>query len=363
MMFETFLVIVTVLYVVQGVLLLIGLRRKRDAATDDRPFVSVVIAARDEAHNIGACLRSVLDQTYAADRYEIILADDGSTDGTADIARGTAADDVRFRLLTVVPEQRLPGKTGALAQAIDQARGEIVLITDADCVVPPTWVEATAKRYAPDVALVGGVTLHQTTRPFDGMQSLDWAYILGMAASTAGFGYPLGSIGNNLSFRKAAYDAVGGYRALKFSVTEDYTLVQAIVRHSRWRYLYPIDPRILVETKPCPTISALIRQKHRWGTGGLDMRWGGMLIGIIGYLAHAAPFVMLWWGGVIAAATALLVKSIVDYAFLYSILWRLDRTADLKYFWWFEVYFTAYVLALPFLVFFGGPVRWKGRSF
>ncbi len=363
MTFETFLIVVTLLYVAQGVMFIVGLRRTPDAASDNQPFVSVVIAARDEARNIGSCLRSVLAQSYAADRYEVILADDGSSDGTAEIAERTAHGDARFRLLEVVPDERLPGKAGALAQAIDLARGEVVLITDADCVVPPTWVESTAKRYAADVGLVGGVTLHHAARAFEGMQSLDWAYILGMAASMAGFGYPLGSIGNNLSFRKSAYDAVGGYRALKFSVTEDYTLVQAIVRLKRWRYLYPIDPSILVETQPCPTISSLMRQKHRWGRGGLDMRWGGLLIGLIGYAAHAAPLVMLWWGGVVAAATALLVKSIVDYAYLYSILRRLDRVSDLKYFWWFELYFMAYVLALPFLVFFGGRVRWKGRAF
>ncbi len=93
------------------------------------------------------------------------------------------------------------------------------------------------------------------------------------------------------------------------------------------------------------------------------MRPGGLLIGAIGYAAHAAPFVMLAWGGVVAAATAFMVKSIVDYSYLFAVLRRLDRIGDLKYFWWFELYFTLYVLALPFLVLFGGRVQWKGRSF
>lgn len=363
MTFETFLLIVTVVYVLQGLVFLAGLRRLRDSDTGVQSFVSVVIAARNEADNLDACLRSVLTQTYPADKYEVILADDGSTDDTLGIARRFSAGDSRLHCVSVTEHSSMRGKSNALAQAIDVARGEVVLITDADCVVPPTWVEHTAKRYAPGVGLVGGVTLHRATSAFEGIQCLDWAFLLGTAASTAGLGYPLSSIGNNLSFRRRAYDEVGGYRALKFSVTEDYTIVQAIVRSGRWKYSYPIDPRVLVETRPCPDLKTLVRQKQRWGKGGLDMRLGGLLIMVIGFAMHLSPFVMLYWGGVVAAASALMAKFVVDYAFLYSVLQRLGRTDELKYFYWFEVYFILYVLALPFLVFFGGRVHWKGRTF
>jgi cellulose synthase/poly-beta-1,6-N-acetylglucosamine synthase-like glycosyltransferase len=200
-------------------------------------------------------------------------------------------------------------------------------------------------------------------KPFEGMQSLDWTFILGMAAAAAGLGHPLGSIGNNLSFRKSVYDQVGGYRKLKFSVTEDYTVVQAIVGLNEWKYIYPIDLKHLVESKSCPNFRSLIRQKHRWGKGGLDMKPVGLAIMVVGFLMHIFPFVMLVWGGIVQAAAALMIKFIADYVFLYQILNRLDRKEDLRWFAWFEIYFLIYVLLLPFLVFFGGKVKWKGREF
>jgi len=364
MTFQTFLLVVTLLYLSQLGIFLIGLKRNREQVQiSSNLFVSVVIAARNEETNLPDCLESVAIQTYPASLYEIIVINDGSTDGTEAICNDFIKRYPNIKLIHAKDDTIIRGKANALAQGIEAATGDIILITDADCTVPKTWVEQTAIRYDSDIGLIGGFTLQKAATPFEGMQSLDWTFILGMAAATAGLGYPLGSIGNNLSFRRSAYDQVGGYRKLKFSVTEDYTVVQAIVASHKWKYLYPIDLKHLVESKSCPNFQSLIRQKHRWGKGGLDMKPAGLAIMVIGFLMHLSPFVMLFWGGVVQAATALMIKFIADYIFLYQILRQLDRKEDLRWFYWFEIYFIIYVLLLPFLVSFGGKVKWKGREF
>jgi 1,2-diacylglycerol 3-beta-glucosyltransferase len=364
MNFETFLIVITVLYLSQVSLFLLGLKRNRDHTFDSSNlFVTVIIAARNEETNLPECLESVAHQTYPVARYEIIVVNDGSSDKTESVCKNFVLRYPNIHLIRAQDDPYLRGKANALAQGIDAAQGEIILITDADCSVPPTWIEYTAKRYSHDVGLIGGFTLQKATTPFEGMQSLDWAFILGMAAATAGFKHPLGSIGNNLSFRKEAYNQIGGYRKIKFSVTEDYTVVQAIVGTRKWEYRYPLDPNLLVESKPCPDFVALLRQKHRWGKGGLDMKIAGLLIMAIGFLMHLSPFVMLYWGGVVLAATALMIKFIADYIFLFQLLKHFNRTDELRWFYWFELYFIIYVLILPFLVFFGGKVKWKGREF
>jgi cellulose synthase/poly-beta-1,6-N-acetylglucosamine synthase-like glycosyltransferase len=364
MTFETFLVIVTFLYLCQAGIFLLGLNRNRDHKSINTDlFISVIIAARNEEANLPSCLKSTANQTYPISKYEIIVVDDGSTDNTRNICEEFIHQYSHIKLVDAQDTPRVYGKANALACGIDAAQGDIILITDADCTVPATWVEQTAQRYNEKVGLVGGFTLQKAYTPFEGMQSLDWAFILGMAASTAGLRHPLGSIGNNLSFRKSAYDQVGGYRKLKFSVTEDYTVMQAIVSSGRWDYLYPLDPNHLVESRPCADFLTLIRQKHRWGKGGLDMKPAGLAIMVIGFLMHLSPFIMLYWGGVVQAATAFMLKFTADYIFLYQILKRLDRTEEIKWFYWFELYFIIYVIALPFLVFFGGKVKWKGREF
>jgi cellulose synthase/poly-beta-1,6-N-acetylglucosamine synthase-like glycosyltransferase len=364
MTFETFLFIVTILYLCEAGLLLLGLRRNRDQVLDSSNiFVSVIIAARNEETNLSNCLESAINQTYPTSQFEIIVVNDGSTDKTESICQSFIERYPNIRLVQVNEDEKVRGKANALAQGIDAAKGEVILITDADCTVPKTWVEYTAKRYTTDIGLIGGFTLQKAITPFEGMQSLDWAFILGVASATAGLKHPLGSIGNNLSFRKAAYDQIGGYRKLKFSVTEDYTVVQAIVGSQKWQYSYPIDPKLLVESKPCPDFLTLLRQKHRWGKGGLDMKIAGLAVMATGFFMHLSPLVMLYWGGVVQAATALMIKFIADYIFLYQILKRLDRTDELRWFYWFELYFIIYGILLPFLVLFGGKVKWKGREF
>jgi 1,2-diacylglycerol 3-beta-glucosyltransferase len=364
MTFQTFLIVVTILYLCQAGIFLFGLKRNRhELQISSNLSVSVIIAARNEEANLRECLESVTNQTYPVSLYEILIINDGSTDGTEAICNDFIKRYPNIKSIQVKDDPIIRGKANALAQGIDASSGEIILITDADCTVPRTWVEQTANWYNSEVGLIGGFTLQKATTPFEGMQSLDWTFILGMAAATAGLGHPLGSIGNNLSFRRAAYDQVGGYRKLKFSVTEDYTVVQAIVGSKKWNYIYPIDLKHLVESKSCPNFQSILRQKHRWGKGGLDMKPAGLAIMVVGFLMHLSPFVMLFWGGVVQAATALMIKFIADYVFLYKILRQLDRKEDLRWFYWFEIYFMIYVLLLPFLVFFGGKVKWKGREF
>lgn len=361
---ETDLIVITILYLVQVGVFLYGLRRGNDLVdSESSPLISVVIAARDEGENLRACLDSIASQTYPLDNFEVIIANDNSTDRTGEICTQFSSNHKNFFSFETSDNSTVRGKPNALAQAIAKARGEVILITDADCEVPTTWIEYVAKRYTPDVGLVGGITLQKATNAFGGMQSLDWAYILGVASASAGLRNPLGSIGNNLSFRKEAYEQVGGYSKLKFSVTEDYTLVQAILETKKWEYRYPIDARMLVESKPCPTLKSVIQQKHRWGKGGLDMKLYGFLIMLIAFSMHVA---LLWHFALLSlpsTAAILLIKFIADYVFLYQILARLKRTGDLRYFYWFELYYILYVIALPFLVFFGGKVRWKGRTY
>jgi 1,2-diacylglycerol 3-beta-glucosyltransferase len=352
------------LYLVQLVVVILAIRRPRDEIDlSARPFITVVIAARDEEVHLPACLESALNQTYDRQSFEVMVVNDHSSDRTEAICQAFAARFAHFTYLNAREDAQLRGKTNALDQGIGAARGEIILITDADCTVPPTWVEWTAKRYVSSVGIVGGLTLQKSETWFEGMQSLDWAYLLGLAGATMSLRIPLSTIGNNLSFRKSAYEDVGGYRKIPFSVTEDFMLFKAIVQSKKWDYVCPVDPRVLVISQPCSGWRELIRQKHRWGTGGLDMNFRGLSIGVIGFGLNSLLLIALALGYYVAAACSLLVKMFFELSFLYTLLRTLRHLQYLRFFLWFEVYFICYVLVLPFLVFFGGSVVWKGRSY
>ena len=112
-----------------------GMRRRPGNANAERvQLVSVVVAARDEAAHIASCLRALLAQDYPQDRYEIIVVDDGSTDGTGHIVREFGGETASVRLLRT---EGSGSKKAALSLGIAEARGEVILTTDADCQVGP----------------------------------------------------------------------------------------------------------------------------------------------------------------------------------------------------------------------------------
>ena len=105
--------------------------------------VSVLLPVRDEAARVGACLRSLLGQQGVAD-LEVVVLDDGSTDGTADVVQDVAGGDERVRVLKgrPLPEGWL-GKPHACAQLAEAARGTVYVYVDADVVLEPHAVAAT----------------------------------------------------------------------------------------------------------------------------------------------------------------------------------------------------------------------------
>lgn len=364
MILEYLLILFIVLYGTQIAVISHAVRTPRDIDTSgQQPFVSVVVAARDEESNLASCLESVLRQTYPTDSFEVIVINDHSTDRTERICQAFAERYPNFSYVNAREDAGLRGKTNALDQGIERARGEVILITDADCTAPSTWVEWTARRYDKSVGIVGGITLQKASNWFEGMQSLDWAFLLGLAAATMTLRIPLSTIGNNLSFRKSAYNEVGGYRKIPFSVTEDFMLFQAIVQEKRWDYICPIDPRVLVISQPCSSWLELLRQKHRWGRGGVDMKFSGLSIMAIGFGLNVVILATALTGDLVASAAAFLLKMIGDFAFLESVLKKQQRKDLLRFFPWFELYFVGYVLLLPFIVAFGGRVIWKGRAY
>lgn len=357
---------VVFVYAVQGIILIYGiLRAHYKQYTGNEPMVSVVVAARNEEKNIERALSSLASLDYPKNKLEVIVVDDCSTDKTLEIINRYAKEFPFIHALSAKPStDHLRGKSNAIAQGIDISHGEIIMMTDADCAVPPLWVKRTAEYYDEHTGVVAGITLLPFASLFEGMQSIDWAYILAIASSTMALKIPLSCIGNNFSFRRKAYDEVGGYRGIKFSVTEDYALFRAIVKSGKWNYKYPLDREMLVLSTPCTTIKELYRQKRRWGVGGKDMRLTGLTIMAVSFLMHL--FLLTGVFLVIAPSfllAGLLMKLFLDFLLIFFLLIKVGQHKLLKFFFIFELYLFITVIVLPFAVFFGGSVIWKGRRY
>jgi len=276
-----------------------------------QPFVSIIIPARNEEKNIEKAITSVLKSNYPKDLYEIIAVNDRSEDKTAEILSNLAKNYSNLKILNVTEVSNNPnlkGKAGALHNGILYAKGEIILMTDADCQVDPNWIRETVYRFSDtNIKMVSSYTIIEGNRIFDKLQAIQWIYLQKMASSGPAYKYPLGCFGTNLSIRKDTYFEIGGYENIEFSVTEDYALLKAVMK-SGYQVSYITNPNAIVHTKSCQTFQELISQLRRWAKGGLDLKW------------IAAFFVLsslsVWFG---------LISSIILNNYLFFILFFLIK--------------------------------------
>src|SRR5690242_19491312 len=123
-----------------------------DINANTRPRASVIIPAYNAVRTLPATLTALRAQTYPADRLEVIVVDDGSTDATAEVAAAGGARVLR---------QANAGPAAARNRGAAAASGDFVLFTDADCEPIPTWVERMVAPFA-DPAVVGVKGVYRT---------------------------------------------------------------------------------------------------------------------------------------------------------------------------------------------------------
>lgn len=214
-----------------------GSRRLDEHPADlpaDAPLVTVVVPARDEARNIERCVRSVLATSYP--RLELLVVDDDSTDGTADLARAAAANDSRFHLLAPQPPPvGWMGKQWACASGAARARGAVLCFTDADTThaadLLPRSVNAHRARGGGLLSVVG----HQQLGGFweRVTQPLVLAVLAGRYGGTERVGRSPRAAdkianGQFLLVAREAYDAAGGHAGVRDRVSEDLVLAQRV---------------------------------------------------------------------------------------------------------------------------------------
>lgn len=164
--------------------------------------LSVVIPALNAADTIGAQLRALAHQTSGSEAFEVIIADNGSVDGTVDVALSFAASlDLR-----VIDASRLRGASTARNIGIEAAHGDVILLCDADDEVDVRWLDALRSRFDSGAQLVGvsvDVTRLNSERSIRqrGIPAGIWLHR----------GFMPAAIGAGMGFTRALFDEIGGF--------------------------------------------------------------------------------------------------------------------------------------------------------
>ena len=273
-MLGTIFLVIIGLYCATLLFFFAGLFKKGGRQSVLKPFVSIVIPAKNEAKNIVNILNNLSQQTYPEDLFEVIVVDDKSQDYTATIVNDFMGNISNLQLLsTAGVESSLRYKKHPLNLGIRKSQGEILLLTDADCTVSSNWIAAMVSSFTENVGMVIGYSEASPVRTItQKLEALDFLMLLSAARGSAALGDPYACTGQNLAYRRQAFDAVEGFSAFASQVGGDDTLLmQQIKRQTSWEIVFSPDPDSFVKSTPQETAWGFITQRIRWATDTLQV--------------------------------------------------------------------------------------------
>lgn len=228
--------------------------------------VSVLIAARNEEKNIEKLLESLKKQSFPKELFEVIIVNDHSTDNTDEIINDFINKNKELDVKLLKAEKK--GKKHAISQALHTAINELVIVTDADCVLNDLWIESIVGFYQEEKCkmILAPVLLSPAENLFEKMQVLEHLSLIGSTAGSASIGFPVMCNGANMAYeRKAALEVEKFRNDFDIPSGDDMFLLEQFVKrygHNNVKFL--LSKSAVVKTKTCKTIKDFFRQRRRW---------------------------------------------------------------------------------------------------
>ncbi len=347
------------IYLLSLFLYWLGLFRNKLTISKSKSFASVVIAAKNEQENILSLLENLCKQDYPQDMYEIIIVDNESTDNTLKIINEKVGQIPNLRTFsTVGTKSQYKYKKAALNIGIKEARGEIILTSDADSLIKPGWISGVMECFAEKVGMVVGFTeIQQNNIILSKLQSLDYLMLMTAARGAINLGLYWGCAASNIAFRKDAFEQVDGYSKIKsLPGGDDSIFMQILKKNSRFpKIVFNPNKNCWAKTKPLDSWKALLQQRARWA-GDANYMYKFNLIFYIVILAtfftNLAPifyFVLLLFGQsvLLTFSTIIGLKFLGEYLFMKKATKLWDKKLLSKIFpGWF-------ILQIPYVVLMG----------
>lgn len=327
------------------------------------PKVSILVAARNEAANIGRCIDSLLRLEYPIEQLEILIGDDASEDQTAEIIKYFALQNPHIQLISIrgnIHQQK--GKSNVLAQLALKASGEYLFFTDADIAVPPTWIRAMLEAFDEQDGIISGCTNIEGTHWLSRFQAIEWLNAQATITWLSERNIPVTGVGNNMAVRQEAYRQVGGYENLPFSITEDYQLFRVILEKG-WQFKNLYTTEVLAASQPMLSLKALMIQRKRWLYGALRAQW--YLQGVFYAQALFLPLFLAVWllSGYAFALSLLATKLLVESVLIGRAIVKIGQHHLLKWLPIFEIYYVFLNFAMLIYYYLPVPTQWKGRHY
>jgi cellulose synthase/poly-beta-1,6-N-acetylglucosamine synthase-like glycosyltransferase len=329
--------------------------------------VSIIVAVRNEERNISTLLECLHHQDYPKDLYEIIIVDDHSTDSTWSILQSTDCTGMSSRFIQLAAADST--KKTAIAEGIRIAAGELILTTDADCILPSSWIRIIASFYASTGAnFIACPVVMNAGKSFVGIfQSLDFLVLQGITGASVYKRFHTMCNGANLAYPKKAFEEVNGFEGIgSIPSGDDMLVMHKIYKRYPHKIFYLKNAGAMVVTGTEPSWKDFLNQRIRWASKALyykDKRIFFVLL--LAYLFNlcfivlaAACFWNIHWLGFLAIL--FISKILIEFPFVNAVAIFFKQQGLMKFFPFLQPLHILYIVLSGWLGSFGS-YKWKSR--
>jgi len=332
--------------------------------------VSVIIPARNEEKNIGACLTSILAQDYPAHLFDIVVCDDFSEDNTQQEAF-KILNNSKIRNQYIKVSETPSNKKRAIEAGIKASTGELIVLSDADCVAEKTWLSSIVSAYKRTHAtmLCGPVALTGENNLCEKFQGLELCGLSLLSGAGINMGIPLLCNAANIAYTRKAFDAVEGFKNIEATPSgDDILLMFKIHKKFPGSIHYIKDRAAIVYSKAQPGWNAFFQQRIRWASKGLSSKNRlnsavSLLVFLVNFLPLAGFISILICPVFIhIVVETVILKVVVDFLLL-SFATKFFRKKELLLY--YPVAIIIVMLYTSLVGFMANTVtfNWKGRNY
>ena len=369
-----FIVSISLIYLILIASLAFGMDKVNPVLLQDQDAksgFSVVIPFRNEINNLPQLVASIKKLEYPQHLYELIFVDDDSEDNSlSELKDLTAELKVHLNIITNARTSGSP-KKDAILNAINIAKFDWIVTTDADCELPKYWLDAMDQFIQNnEVAfIVAPVTYRKIHSFFDRFQLLDFLSLQGATQGGFGINQPFLCNGANLAYKKDLFLELNGFNNNDHLASgDDIFMLEKVLKRDKKIVNYLKCEHAIVSTKPEGSLKELIFQRMRWASKSSNYKNRfALLTGLLVFLMNSSIVILplLVIMRLIPLKIALhiyLIKLCIDFLLLYKISRFFHQESNLgSYVLCSLIYpfFSVFIALISVLI----PYSWKGRSF
>ncbi len=331
--------------------------------------VSVVIALRNESKNLSDLFHDLTHQNFSSDLWEIIFVDDHSEDNSLTLLHKFQATHPNLEIRII--EAKGAGKKQALLQGIQQAKGTLIVNTDADCRIPQSWLSRMVSFYEQEkpIMILGLVAYRDEKNLLQKLFSLDFLSLVASGAGSMAMHLPLMGNGANLAFEKDSFLEAGAEaQKQNYASGDDVFLIHYLFKKYGKRSVQVLKNKdSIITTAPPRHWREFIQQRIRWGSKakGYQLFWPVQVAAVVFLfntmlsLTFVMSLIVPWF--IFIFFVFIFLKFLVDLPLLQSFGEFSNKKNLIRYLFPFELVYPFYIVYAAWKALFC-TYEWKGRK-